>query len=470
MRVRNRERLLREGVVVVLAFALSVVLLRTTPQVISGPIPPWSGSPAMFCLGFLVPGALGLLVEERTRSGGVALLAFTVPLFFFSFLNSPQPGFTALLGGLGAGAAVALGTFWKNRSDILSWASRFVVKLFSVTMAAVIIILLVSAPVLSLAGGLAVIIALTFLALWAVRRVRRSETFILGPKGSGKTLLLLAMYSHIVREFSGRREEVILAEDEEKMRIEDLLSGLEEGILPPPTEETGLAVYRLSGQRFEIAPVRVAFVDYAGKYAAPLSGTAYADALKRVAAAVGAEPRLVEAKIGSFEYLKHLKEHHAGAIAGEMDVLVPVCIHRHLEKAGKVLFLIDGDHIVHFHQEGRRALTHLFGQYSRVMESLGDDRVYGFVVTKTDRIRDLAEIDETSEGAERIEREIYQQLIQISTFNEIHNRALSVPVYFLAVSTDATLKPAGAGEGNGREDTLRQLYPWRIDELVRFGF
>ncbi|QYZ78842.1 hypothetical protein E2N92_05060 [Methanofollis formosanus] len=470
MRVHNREWLMREGGVVVLVLALSVLLLRTAPEVITGPIPSWSGVPAAFCLGFLVPGALALLLEERTRPGGATLLALTVPLFSFSFLHSPAPASVALLAGLGTGAAVAIGTFWKNRADILSWTARFVVKLFSVTLAVVIILLLVSAPVLSLGGGLAVLLALTLLVLWSVRRVRRTETFILGPKGSGKTLLLLAMYSHLVREFSGQREEVIFAGDEEQMRIEHLLSDLEDGTLPPPTEETGLAVYRLSGRRFQVAPVRTAFIDYAGKYAAPLSRAAYADALKRIAAAVGAEPRRVEAKIRRFEYLQHLKEDHAAVVAGEMDALVPVCVHRHLETAGKVLFLIDGDHIVGFHQDGRRALTHLFGQYSRVMEALGDDRVYGFVVTKTDRIRDLAEVDDASEGAERIEREIYQQLIQISTFNEIHNRALSVPVYFLAVSTDATLRPAGAGEGNGREEVLRQLYPWRIGELARFGF
>ncbi|MBP2146182.1 hypothetical protein J2129_001636 [Methanofollis sp. W23] len=478
MRVRNREWVAKEAAVVVLVFVLGVARVWVAPGALVGPamppLSPWVEGAAACAWGLLVPGALGLLVEERTRPGGAAVVAFVLPLIASSATAWAPPVSPFFLGGLGAGAALVFWTFWENRADRLSQAVSLEVLLGAAAVLVLVAVPLVRAPTSSLAWTAGFFVLAAGLTLWAIRPVRGSETFLLGPAGSGKTLLFLAMYTHMVREFSGQREEVIFAagegEEEEKMRIERLLSDLEDGLLPSPTGAADLGVYRLSGRRFQVAPVEFTFLDYAGRYAPPLSRSEYAGAVKQVAAAVKVEPRQVGDWIGRFEYLKQFREQYGGEVAGVMDAFVPACVHRHLERAGKVLFLIDGDHIVDFHQEGRRALTRLFGQYSRVMETLGRDRVYGFVVTKADRIYDLAEIDETSVGAARVEHALYDLLLEINTFNEIHNRARSVPVHFLAVSTDATLRPVGAGENNGEEERLRQLYPWRIGAVVKCGF
>ncbi|MDD3621136.1 MAG: hypothetical protein PHQ81_01880 [Methanofollis sp.] len=479
MRVRNREWVAKEAGSVVLVFVLGVALIWVAPGTLTAPavppLSPWVEGAAACACGLLVPGAAGLLVEERTRPGGAAVVAFVLPLIASSATAWGPPVPTFFLGGLGAGAALVFWTFWENRADRLSRAVSLGVLLGAAALLFLVAVPLVQAPTSSRAWAAGLLVLAAGLTLWAIRPVGGPETFLLGPAGSGKTLLFLAMYTHMVREFSGQREEVIFAAgegegEEEKMRIEHLLSDLEDGLLPPPTGAADLGVYRLSGRRFQVAPVRLTFLDYAGRYAAPLSRPEYVAAVKQVAAAVKAEPRQVRDWLGRFEYLKQFRERYAGEVAGVMGAFVQACVHRHLERAGKVLFLIDGDHIVDFHQEGRRELTHLFGQYSRVMEALGRDRVYGFVVTKADRIYDLAEIDETSVGAARVEHALYDLLLEINTFNEIHNRARWVPVHFLAVSTDATLKPVGAGENNGEEERLRQLYPWRIGALVRCGF
>ena len=462
MRVRYRDRLIREGAIAAVGLALSGALFLVVPLALAGPLPPLLSYALGILLGFLVPASCGLLIEERSRKGGEIVLAIVVPVAVAHFAGAPAAA--AVAAGMLAGVTATALSFFQNRFDTLADAVRLTAKILLVTLGVSVLLLASWDRALLTAGGIAILLALGILVGWGVRGTGASDIVILGPTGSGKTLLFLALYTLFVGEFAGRRQEVILGPDEEAMRLEDLLSGLEGGRLPKPTGEEDLAFYLLSGKKYGFVPIEAGVIDYAGRYTAALDPAHYAEAVARVAAASGADEESVRARFGSFRYLKRLKEEHADALAGVMDAVVAACLYRRMETAGKILFLIDGDYIVDFHGRGREALTHLFGHYSRLMDLFGGDRAYGFVVTKTDRVRRIKDVEETSEEAARTEREIYDFLLGVSTFHEIHNRALSVPVSFFAVSVDAMLEP-----GEGR-DALRQIYPWRVGEVVRFGF
>ncbi|MDD4253902.1 MAG: hypothetical protein PHP59_00815 [Methanofollis sp.] len=462
MRVRYRDRLIREGAIAAVGLALSVALFLVAPLALAGPLPLFVSYSLGFFIGLLVPASCGLLIKERSRKGGEIVLAILAPLAAAYLAGSPAVA--AVAAGLLAGATATALSFFQNRFDTLADAVRLAAKLLLVALGISVLLLASWDRALLTAGGIAILVALGLLAGWSVRGAGAPEIVVLGPAGSGKTLLFLALYSLFVREFSGRRQEVILGPGAEAMRVEDLLSDLEGGRLPKPTGENDLAFYLLSGKKYGFVPIETGIVDYAGRYTAAINPAHHAAAVARVAAAIGVDEESVRAHIGSFGYLKRLKEDQAGAIGGVMDAVVAACLYHRMEMAGKILFLIDGDQIVNFHARGREELTHLFGYYSRLMDLFGGDRVYGFVVTKTDRITNIKDIEDTSEEAARIEREIYESLLRVSTFHEIHNRALSVPVFFFAASVDAMLEP-----GEGR-DALRQIYPWRVGEVVRFGF
>lgn len=95
-----------------------------------------------------------------------------------------------------------------------------------------------------------------------IRGIQASEIFVYGPSHSGKTLLLLALYSHFVDFYEGTHREIILSSDreeekvwqlskksEKKLRIESMLAELEGGITPKSTNRTDLAIYELRGKK-----------------------------------------------------------------------------------------------------------------------------------------------------------------------------------------------------------------------------
>ncbi|TAJ44931.1 hypothetical protein [Methanofollis fontis] len=471
MRVRDRERLALEGGIAATGLALSIALLLVVPDAVSGPLHPFLSYPIGFFIGFLVPGVCGLMIEGQARKHGTNLLALITPIAAVYLIRSADPAIPAVAAGILAALTATALTLVQNRFDTLAESIRLMFMLLFATCAISTILLILSSPPLLVAGGCALLFIMALFVRRMGPQIRPSEIFMIGPTGSGKTLLMVALYTYIVGEYAGTRRSVILSGEgqEETMRIEHLISGLESGHLPPPTRGTDLAIYRFSGKKYGVIPVETGIVDYAGSHAASIDDSAgFAAAVETIAGGIGTEPAEIIAHIGGFDYMKQLKERHASDIAGIMDAVVTACIFRRAETATRILFLIDGDDIVHFHTTGRQRLTSLFGYYTQVMDLLGSERAYGFVVTKADRIRNIRDIEERSDEALRIEQEIYEILLPISTFHEIHNRALTIPIHFYAVSVNAMLEPEDQEREEG-ETGFRQVYPWGIGEVARFG-
>ena len=106
-------------------------------------------------------------------------------------------------------------------------------------------------------------------------------------------------------------------------------------------------------------------------------------------------------------------------------------------------------------------LSEITNSYSTIMDFSGLNKQYALVVTKTDKIRPIQEIGENSLEAKKVEEDIFTKLRTIKTFQEIENRAATIPIHFFTVSVN---KMKQSDEG------ITQIFPWRIGEVAKFEF
>jgi hypothetical protein len=144
-------------------------------------------------------------------------------------------------------------------------------------------------------------------------------------------------------------------------------------------------------------------------------------------------------------------------------------IYKRFERAGKILFLVDGDHVVSYNDEGRKELIKLFGHYSKIIKLFGSEKSYAIVVTKIDQYRDLSEILEDSQDAKEIELDIYDLFCKIPTFIEIKNMAYQMPIHLYTISVDATMKPINTEEETELNQRTLKINPWRVEEIEHFS-
>ena len=85
-------------------------------------------------------------------------------------------------------------------------------------------------------------------------------------------------------------------------------------------------------------------------------------------------------------------------------------------------------------------MTELFGQYSDIIGTFGNEKSYAIVVTKTDKFEDLSKILENSKDADDLEYKIYEMFYKIDPFKEIVNKSEKIPIYMYTVSVDATMQ------------------------------
>jgi hypothetical protein len=98
------------------------------------------------------------------------------------------------------------------------------------------------------------------------------------------------------------------------------------------------------------------------------------------------------------------------------------------------------------------------------MEMLGDGKSYAIVVTKADKIKNITDVIDNSKDALNIEKEILEMLKDIDTFKEIQHRATKGPIHFYAVSANALKRV------DQQEEAIKNIYPWRVEQIAKFGF
>jgi|BioPla2DNA2_1021312.scaffolds.fasta_scaffold06238_4 hypothetical protein len=488
MRLRRKEALVWLGLIIASGFVLSAILSIFAVPLLRFWAPNIMPIAASFFLGLFLVLGVGLLAEERSRGGGGLLIAFALPILWVFAGNAVN--FNAGWFGVGcvAGVIGAVYGITQNKYDSLASTARLGYKLFAAT----ILIQISVATILLLNPGtpgaaeiypaepatyLVVAVLLFAIMGYLVRRfvhgIRASNVFIFGPSKSGKTLLMLALYKEFITNLRGMKREVIIAEDEEGMRIENLLSDLDGGVLPRSTRQSDLGLYVFSGKKRGISPVSLTIIDYAGEYTADIDEKKYRDAISAISNEINVRVEVLEERIGDPDYLQYLKTEYKSEVMKVLDQVVLAYIYKNLLNSGKVLFLADGDHLTQFHEGGRRELTRICGHYSRIMDLCGADKKYGLVVTKTDTFYQLGDDDGTFKAAEQVELDIYKEWFsEIDTFQEINNRALDMPIYFYATSVFRTRQPINESPGgDGAEPVIpRYIHPWRVDGVVKFGF
>ena len=225
-----------------------------------------------------------------------------------------------------------------------------------------------------------------------------------------------------------------------------------------------MALYTLKGKK-SIKPIEFSFVDYGGEFTENLTPDecqkAILDLNKQIPEI---STDIFDEMMGKHEFIKELKEKHPDELVYILDRLVLAQVYKKLDGAGKVIFLVDGDHIVSYHEDGASSLIKLFGQYSRMMELFGDGKSYAIVVTKADKIKNISDVMDNSRDARTIEKEIFNILTEIETFKEIQNRASKVPIHFYAVSANALRSV------DQQEENIKNIYPWRVEQIAKFGF
>lgn len=479
---------MRLGVVITSGLVLSILLAHFSVSLLASWAPGIMYIASSFFLGLILVTAAGLLVEERSRGGGGLLIVFVIPMIgvFITRAVNFDPvwfGVGCLAGCVGAVYGVA-----QNRYDVLASAARLGYQLFGATIVIQVFTATIHQFNSAIRGAaqvdltrvltpLIVVVILFVIMGYLVRHfvhgIKASNVFIFGPSKSGKTLLMLALYKEFITNFSGMKKEVIIGEDDESMRIENLLSDLDEGGLPRSTRQSDIALYVFSGKKRGISPVSLTIIDYAGEYTADIDEKKYQEAISAISEEIELPEATVANGIGSVDFLQQLKSDYKSEIIKVLDQVVLAYIYKNLLDSGKVLFLADGDHLAEYHNGGRKELTRICGHYSRIMDLCGADKKYGLVVTKTDKFCSLNGDDTTVKAAELIEQKICKEWFsEIDTFQEINNRALDMPVYFYATSVFRTKQPVTECSDLDRTEQVspRYIHPWRVDGIVDFGF
>lgn len=478
-----------ELILVFLGFLLSLIFLYIgTPYWVSDAAWYIKLTLSFFIASFIFSSS-GMIIEARSRAGGVFLLAIFLP-FVYSFYYNGFLRTDGFVLGMLEGICFSLYSYFNNRYDKLAvYLRRFITLFFVFTSLYLVQIISTITSDASpqevqefMSSGsndifkVMILIGILFMFCIILNKlvhgIRAYDVFVYGPSRSGKTLLLLAFYNQFVNFLGGRRKEIIVSDKNiESLKIENMLMKIENGELPKSNLRTDLAIYVLTGKK-EFKPVEMTFVDYGGELTNDFSPKNYGEIIEDLGKRFNiAELKILKQNIGNIDFIISLRDNHKNEFADSVEKVTFAHIYKRFESAGKIIFLVDGDHIVTYHNGGRNELTRLFGHYANIINLFGKEKSYSIVVTKTDQYKDLSKIIEDSKEAERIEREIFDLFCEITTFKEIVNMASQIPIYMYTVSVDATMMPLSMESGN-LEDNRRYLKinPWRVGEIGKFSF
>ena len=477
MRIHSTKRRTLEVVTLALGLVLSLFLIKyIVPEFLKVRTPYEIAILIHFLCGIFVVSAVGMTLEEDSRIGGLLLASISLPILYYHS-TAEHIIIEGLLVGIVVGCLLDMYVIFKNRFDVLAGTSRtFLTGFFIISIVYLSSVFIMQLPSLSPMMVykyiilFVLVISLYILLLKTVRGIKAGDVFVFGPKSSGKTYFLLALYDQVINFFAGWHKEVVISPDEEELRIENMLAKAEDGEVIRGTHPDEVAMYTLSGKRMGVSPVELTLIDYGGEQISKINLRRYREVIADLSKRIDENEVTIKNRIGSMEFLEWLKENHSPKFEDIADSVVSAYLYKRLESAGKIIFLVDGELIANFHKRGRGELTRLFGHYGRIMDIFGSDRKYALVVTKTDMFKELPEVAEGSKEAEEIEKDIYRMLWQIGTFKELEHRASRVPMHFYAVSVDATKKPLPLDNKEEEGRGPRQIYPWRVGEVAKFGF
>lgn len=477
--------------------------------------------------GFFILIAIGMLLTDDSRMNGLLFLIMFLIITAY-YINIHQIDQYAFAGGIIFGIILNYIVISKNRFDILAVIAKIMLTCFFIIIFCFLLIGFSNTlnPAIpldthALAGnnslnsetgtaytiqqtfywgiGLLALVIIYLLLMKIIIGVKASQIFVIGPRKSGKSYLLLGLYNHIVNQLGGFADQVILSadeNDEESLRLSTMYTKTLKHEEIKRTFRYHMGLYQLSAKKFfGLCPVTWTVVDYAGEYYNKLDEKTFRDALNKLTTSLGMSYDQLSKKVGTIEFLKEINTNHKDKMLDTEFVqnIIISTMYGNMQRAGKIIFLFDGQDLVDTSDPEK--ISKYIGQYIKMVmgieggtlfKFLGGNKKYAVVVTKFDRLlhnnsrlkeylrlhtmKSLSDVDDKSLAAGELEKTTYKLLERFLVFKSFINIINDFSTFFIVVSADSTLKPGMRAENSEEEMTPREISPWRFSEIFKFGF
>jgi len=464
----------------------------------------------LLAIALVFAGGMFLSTDSRKSAilfGSIFLILMINSLHFeFLYLQSTLFGF--IIGAIISGIFL-----YTNRFDRLAIAARGLLTVFFFFILFTLVIsyfdMSASIPTDSYSSELAMQILYThllgiiaallvyLLLFYSIVGVKSSDIFVFGPRSSGKTYFMMGFFEHILnKNMGGQQKENFVVSPSDKAKklysLEYFAEQIEKREKFESTRDFTLCIYQFSGKLSFFRPVTWTFLDYSGEQMPEISEKKYKKSIKYLSDKTKiSETELME-KSGTLEFCKRIDEDFRELFVDSefLEALITVVFHGYIQKAGKIIFLADGEKVIN-KKDSRPLLAKEFMIYSKILNSLDGGSIFSFmgvrkkfcvVVTKFDEIlnsqtelgsdlREIADgehlisISEHSKEGNLFEERLHEDLITMNKYKNLENTLNDIDFHFIAVSTWASYDPVLMDITKNTPP----LEPWGFDEVIEFG-
>ncbi len=443
-------------------------------------------------IGIFIIGGFGLMLVEKSRYIGLLLLTLSVPSLVY-FVIQDRILMDSLILGFVIGIAITGFLIYKIRFDWLAKSLKYFVDAFLVLFIAYMIwVIWENYSSISQSGTLVFFIVAILLAIGLyvllsknLFAVTSSDALVIGPTGSGKSYFIAALAVFLVRNQSAHTKSIIFSPNEDapdRLSIANIASKYQRGQRLDATLMNEMAYYVFTSRFMRVIPVDVTCLDYAGGRFARgnfdlINETNYTNTVQLIAQLTGRSPAEIQREFGNITFFQQFFQNFRADFYSNFDDIVPAFIYARLLKAGKIIFLIDGERLQNAN-EGDEDWTSYLVNIDRLVGSLGENKDYAFAITKADMIPEIKEklrggpngvpggVPEDSKEALEIEKSHIESLFKgnihlASIYNTVMANSFIRLRYIegFLISVDAHYRETN--------DVLG-YYPWRIKEIARY--
>jgi hypothetical protein len=302
------------------------------------------------------------------------------------------------------------------------------------------------------------------------------NTFILGPKGSGKTVLAACMYEHIVfHGGNGNFDNVNLGGTNEYRQLSSVVNDLLGGVKWPdrynPSESH---FYQFSLSKGLIFPetIKIEIVDYGGEYlwGIPTGAKEYQDLIEGVLEFLidheliekieGIDQRIIS-KTMSFSDIQEIQRimKNESIDINVAKNLILIYLISGINLADKLVFLLDGDKVKNFIDDQNLDINRDCIVYAEIVQVLGENKRYAAVITKAD-VMDNRFVDRRQKSANKWLKAVIGKFERNFAFMQLANIA-SLDVFGIALETTDD-----ARDGEKKPFQSKSLPVWGYSDLM----
>jgi ABC-type dipeptide/oligopeptide/nickel transport system ATPase component len=452
-------------------------------------------------IGIFIIGGFGLVLVEKSRYIGALIIALYIPaLLYFSYTN--RVIYDSLFLGIALGIIITSYFIYKIKFDWLARTLKYLIDIFMIIFIGYLIFMIIqNYSQISKNGTLIYFIIAILLSIGLyiflsknLYAVTSSDVLIIGPSSSGKSYVIAALAVNLVREYQATANSYIFSKDPDagnRLAIANIANKYQNGYqngkgILESTSMNEMAYYQFTGRRWGIIPLTVTCLDYAGGLFAAhkfekIEEQNYENQVQLIAQIMGRTPTEVSRDFGNIEFFwNDFYQQFRNDFYTNFDDIVPAFIYARLLKAGKIIFLIDGQKIqsqTATDPDWENYLTNI----NRLIASLGENKDYAFAITKADLIPDIKNIirgevtqtgvtvpgvSENSEKAREIEKSKIEFIFSENYFlKNIYNTIMKnsfirlqyIEGYLISVDCSPRIT-----------DDVTGYHPWRLKEVARY--